>query len=140
MKNSTHSSVHLTMGLRVGTTVRVDALLSVQKRGGGPERISIREVSQDTDARGEGCAFVVISLVEKVMTRVGAELKSRDCEVTALKLESMFRDQVPPTDSLVEKIYGVVDWVGEIQHHFFTESTSDQTDATIAGNSNSSNS
>lgn len=141
MKKSTHSSVHLTMNLRVGTTIRVDALLSVNKfQGGGAERVNIREVNSLVD--NDGTADAVISLVEKAMSRVGAELRSRGCEATAEELEKLFRDQVPTGDSTLEEqnLFGAIDWIGEISKHYFTEVTNEPNSATIAGNSNSSNS
>jgi hypothetical protein len=120
------SSTHVTMGLHIGTNVRLDARLSINVNG-NTERVELSSFAGPEDsAEGEGfdIGVAIVKTAASLMEKVCDELKRRGCESTSSQFREAFQETVNSDEGGVEKtLHNTLAFVHEIQWHFFSEYT-----------------
>lgn len=119
-------NTHLTMGIRVGSNVRLDARMSIIQAGGKTERVNLTELATSQDGAGpEGfdAGLAVFTAGNRLVDRVCAELRNRGLNATADELQKVYAEEITDAESAEQKLHSVVGFVDEIQWHTFSENS-----------------
>lgn len=118
------ASVHLSMNVRVGSTIRVDARASINKDG-RVERLDLTETATSQDGlRTDGSYDAGTALAQassRIMQRLSEDLSSRGLSATAKEIYDAFLENAVSPEGVMHDVHGILDYIAEIGRHFFSE-------------------